>query len=104
MFGMAASVFFSGKKAHQTKGFCPRMVKNCQRQHKGRQHTQKESQGAATSVEDVIMILRGLNYVLCTVCMYVCMYVCTVCIVQYVLFFKWCITLKFSSVAKINTR
>jgi hypothetical protein len=62
--------FFRSKKAHQTKGFCPRMVKNCQHQHKGRQHTQKESQGAATSVGDAIIILRGLNFcgAYCTVC------------------------------------
>jgi hypothetical protein len=64
---LVASVFFPSKKAHQTEGFCPRMVKNCQRQHKGRQHTQKESQDAATSVGDAIIILRGLNLRVCTI-------------------------------------
>jgi hypothetical protein len=37
------------------------MVKNGQPQHKDRPHTQEKSQDAATSVEDAIIILRGLN-------------------------------------------
>jgi hypothetical protein len=60
---------FSCKKARQTKSFCPSVVKNGQHQHKDRPHTQEKCKGAATSVEDAIIILRGLNLcgVHCTV-------------------------------------
>jgi hypothetical protein len=48
---------FSHKKARQTQSFCLRMMKNHQRQHKGKPH----SQDAAISVEDAIIIIRDLN-------------------------------------------
>jgi hypothetical protein len=66
---MLASVFFSRKKACQTESFYPRIVKNGQHLHKDRPHIQEKSQGAATSVEDAVIILRCLN--LCGVhCIY----------------------------------
>jgi hypothetical protein len=52
---------FFRKKARHTKFFCLWMMKNCQYQHKGKPHTQVKSQGAAISVEDATIIIRGLN-------------------------------------------
>ncbi len=52
--GHLASVFFLCKIAHQTKRFCPRMMKNCKHQHKGKPHTLEKSQDVATSMEDAI--------------------------------------------------
>ncbi len=49
-----ASFFCQCKKARQTKSFCFRVMKNRQHQHKGKPHTQKKSQDAATSMEDAI--------------------------------------------------
>jgi hypothetical protein len=37
------------------------MMKNCQHQHKGKPHTQKKSQDAATSMEDAIADTVHLN-------------------------------------------
>jgi hypothetical protein len=59
MLGMMASVFFLARKL-APNFFCPRMMKNGQHQHKDRPHKKKKSQGAATSAEDAIIILRGL--------------------------------------------
>ncbi len=47
-----ATFIFRYKKAHKTKSFCFRIMKNCQLQHKGNPHTQEKSQGAAISMED----------------------------------------------------
>jgi hypothetical protein len=55
-----ASIFFSQKKARK-KNVCLRMMKNCQHQNKGKPHTQENFQDAAISVEDAIIIFRGLN-------------------------------------------
>jgi hypothetical protein len=57
-----ASIFFSRKKARQTKHFCLRMMKNHPHQQKGKPpHTQEKFQDAAISVEDKITIFTGLN-------------------------------------------
>ncbi len=56
------SIFFSPKKACHTKSFCSRMMKNHQFQHKGKLHTQEKFQGAAITVEDAMIIIRGLNF------------------------------------------
>jgi hypothetical protein len=37
------------------------MIKNHQYQHQGKPHRQEKYQGAAISVEDAIIIFRGLN-------------------------------------------
>jgi hypothetical protein len=50
----ASVLSFLCKKAHQTKGFCPTMVKNFQHQHKGKPHTREKSQDAVTSMEDTV--------------------------------------------------
>jgi hypothetical protein len=47
-----ATFIFHHKKAHKTKSFCFRIMKNCQLQHKGNPHKQEKSQGAAISMED----------------------------------------------------
>ncbi len=41
--------------------FCLRMKKIHQHHNKGKPHTQEKYQGAAISVEDAIIIIRGLN-------------------------------------------
>jgi hypothetical protein len=41
--------------------FCLRMTKNRQRQHKGKPHIQEKFLDAEVSVEDAIIIFRGLN-------------------------------------------
>ena len=64
---MASLIFFSCKKARQTKSFCLRMVKNRQHQHKGKPHTQGKFQDAAISVKEVIQLFRGLTYLAPTV-------------------------------------
>jgi hypothetical protein len=38
------------------------MMKDRQHKHKGKPHTQENFQGAAISVEDAIIIIRGLNF------------------------------------------
>jgi hypothetical protein len=58
---MASLIFFSCKKARQTKSFCLGIVKNCQHQHKGKPHTQEKFQDAAISVKVATLIFRGLN-------------------------------------------
>jgi hypothetical protein len=58
---MASLIFFSCKKARQTKIFCLRVVKNRQHQHIGKQHTQEKFQDAAVSVKEVIKLFRGVN-------------------------------------------
>jgi hypothetical protein len=58
---MASLIFFSCKKARQTKSFCLRMVKNRQHQHKGKPQTQEQFQDAAISLKEVIKLFRGVN-------------------------------------------
>ncbi len=58
---MASLIFFSCKKAGQTKIFCLIMVKNRQHQHKGKPHTREKIQGAAISRVVVMIIFRGVN-------------------------------------------
>jgi hypothetical protein len=53
-------LFFLQERS-QKKGFCPRMVKKGHHQHKDRPYNQEKSQGAATSVEDAIIILKVLS-------------------------------------------
>jgi hypothetical protein len=53
--------FFSHKKACHTKSFCLRTMKNSQHPHKDKPHTQDKFQDTAISVEDEIIIIRGLN-------------------------------------------
>jgi hypothetical protein len=55
-----ARVFFC-KKARSTKSFCPRIMINCQHQHKDKPRTQEKSQSAKISVDDAIIIIKGLN-------------------------------------------
>ncbi len=55
------SFFFLAKKLAIQKSFCFRMMKNRQHQHKGKPHIQKKFQGAAISVEDAMIKIRGLN-------------------------------------------
>jgi hypothetical protein len=61
MLAKMTSIFFSGKKACQTKNFGPEMMKNGQHQHKDQPHTCEKSQDATTSAEDEIIILRARN-------------------------------------------
>jgi hypothetical protein len=99
---MASGLFFFSQERLQTEHFCHRMVKNGQLQHKDMPHTQEKSQGAATSVEDAIAILRGLNLCgahcmqevmdkcVCSVCMYIykSMYIYIYPYTQYMCVFK----------------
>jgi hypothetical protein len=55
---MASLIFFSCKKACQTKSFCLRMVN--QHQHKDKPHTQEKFQDAAISVKEVKKLFRGV--------------------------------------------
>ncbi len=58
---MASLNFFSCKKACHTKSFCLRMLKNKQRQHKGKPHTHEKIQGTAISWAVAVIIFRGVN-------------------------------------------
>ncbi len=42
------------------------MMKNHQNQHKGKPHRQEKFQDTAISMEDAIIIFKGLNYVVRT--------------------------------------
>jgi hypothetical protein len=53
-------LFFS-QESSPKKSFCLRMMKNRQHQHKGKPNIQEKIQDAAVSVEDAILIFRGLN-------------------------------------------
>jgi hypothetical protein len=59
--------FFPRKKARHTKSFCLRMMKNRQHQHKGKPHTEENSQSAAVSSDDAIIIIRGSTNMVRTV-------------------------------------
>jgi hypothetical protein len=54
------SLCLSLQESSPNKNFCF-MMKNCQHQHKGKPHTQKKSQDAATSMEDAIADTVHLN-------------------------------------------
>jgi hypothetical protein len=56
MLAQVASVFFSCKKACQTKSFCLRRMENFQHQHKGKTDMHKKFCDAANSVEDAVTI------------------------------------------------
>jgi hypothetical protein len=56
-----ASLFFLARKLAKQKGFCLRMVKNRQHQHKGKPHTHEKIQGAAISRAVAMIIFRGVN-------------------------------------------
>jgi hypothetical protein len=55
--------FFFCKKARQTESFCLRIVKNRQRQHKGKPRTQEKFQDTAISVKEVIKLFRGGQFI-----------------------------------------
>jgi hypothetical protein len=43
------------------KKFLPLDDENCQHLHNGKPHTKEKSQGAAISMQDAVIIIRGLN-------------------------------------------